>query len=107
MRQSQKESGSIWSSYHKAIVISTWRDKANQLIDIACHCYDLCVEKTFPHIFFECNQARHAWFRALTIMSRFRCNPLSFGPWMGLLAGEYLFGDEDHPKILKQFINVG
>jgi hypothetical protein len=40
-------------------------------------------------------------------MSRFRCNPLSFGPWMGLLAGEYLFGDEDHPKILKQFINVG
>jgi hypothetical protein len=106
-QRSQKESGFILSSYHKAVVISTWRGKANQLIDIACHCYDFCVEKTFPHIFFECNQARHAWFWALTIMSRFRCNLFSFGPWMGLLTGQYLFGDEDHPKILKQFINVG
>jgi hypothetical protein len=26
---------------------------------------------------------------------------------MGLLTGQYLFGDEEHPNILKHFINVG
>jgi hypothetical protein len=29
--------------YDKAIVVNTWRAKVNQLIDIACPCYDLCI----------------------------------------------------------------
>jgi hypothetical protein len=88
----------IWSLYHKAIVVNTWKAKANQLIDATYHCFDLRLKK-FIHKLFECSQTRHAWSLALTIMNMLRCKPSSFSPLMGLFINQCLCGD-DLPKDL-------
>lgn len=56
--------------------------KVHQFNNIGYPCCGLHIEETFPHKFCECNQARHVWSWALTIVNKLRCNPYYFDPWM-------------------------
>jgi hypothetical protein len=82
----------IWSLYHKAIVVNTWKVKLNQLIDTNLFLMWLTHWKNSLCAFF---------FSVVKL----RCNPSSFDPWVRLSIGPCLFS-ENLPKKFEQFKNV-
>jgi len=66
--RSQKETAFLWSIWHKAVAVHSWRAKVTSGIDTRCNCCNLGVEETLAHCFYECPQAQVVWNYAQAIL---------------------------------------
>lgn len=78
--RSAKDATFMWSIWHNALAIHSWRAKIATNIDVNCKCCMLTVEETPFHRFFSCIEAQDAWDYAQSILYHIRGIQLTQGP---------------------------
>lgn len=90
--RSSKKATFMWSTWHNAVAVHSWRVKINLTINMNGKCYDLAVIETLFYKFFDCPRARDAWDYAHSIVYQVRgAQPIGGPhPWLSFL--QCIFG---------------
>lgn len=67
-RRPCKEAAFMWSIWHNAVAVHTWRARITPGIDTSCSCCNLGVEESPAHRFYFCPQAQDIWTYAQSIL---------------------------------------
>lgn len=101
--KARKESSFLWSLWHQALVVNSWRMKIiDQSFQVDCPSYDPTTLQTTTHQFWNCLEARTAREFASTILHRLRTLPHINGVYKALSMEQCLF-NRRLPRNLRKF----
>lgn len=87
-----KEATFMWSVWHNAVAVHSWRARIAPGIDTTCNCCDLGTEETPFHRFFACPKAQDAWDYAQSVIYHVQGNQPVTGPHPRLSFQQCVFG---------------
>lgn len=91
---SRKEGAFIWSIWHKAIAVNSWRDRFIKDIDGNCLMCMLDIVETIVHRFWGHKIVRRAWDYSIGIINIMKAKPWQKGPWRPLDWQHGIFGEK-------------
>lgn len=97
----QKEAGFLWSVYHHAIAVNTWRHQMCPQTDKNCPSFLAHFPETIKHRFVDCEKATHAWKYAQTNFNVVMEVPQRDGKWDPFVWQQCLLGSPLPPKVKK------
>jgi len=88
----QKDAAFIWSVWHNAVAVNSWRAQIAPGIDSRCVCCPLGVLETPIHWFFECPRAQEVWDYAQSMLHHIRGAASTTRTYTRLNAIQCIFG---------------
>jgi hypothetical protein len=96
----KKKVGFLWSVYHAAVVINTWRGQISVAIPIRCLSFLEGLDETMLHRFHHCSKTRTAWIFSLTMLyMALDIAPIN-GIWQFLIWQQCVMGTKLPRKLL-------